>query len=81
MASTSSIRFFSQLLLQRVKTLEVCAYALGYKSLALPREDTWLVEKLGPAGEPSRHALVEGFDVGSRPAAARIVGVTKFTQA
>ena len=70
---------FSQLLLQGVNTLDVRAYELRYKSCALPHEDTWLVETLGPAGEPSRRDLVEGFDVGSRPAAARIVGVIKFT--
>ena len=74
-AVSLSLRGISvQLLLQGVEALQVRAYELGYKSYALPQADTWLVETLGPAGQPSRRALVEGFDVGSRPAAARIVG-------
>ena len=40
---------FSQLILAGVKTVEVRSYALGYKNIARPGVEMWLVETPGIA--------------------------------
>ena len=71
---------FSQLILAGVKTVEVRSYALGYRNIAQPDVEMWLVETPGIANAISAGGvLVGGVAVASRPKDAQIVGTVTFS--
>ena len=74
---------FSQLILAGVKTVEVRSYALGYRNVAQPDVEMWLVETPGPFRGSSLAALgsaLLGDTVcGSQPQIAHIVGTVTFS--
>ena len=71
---------FSQLILAGVKTVEVRSYALGYRNIAQPDVEMWLVETPGIANAISKGGvLVGGVAVAPRPKDAQIVGAVTFS--
>ena len=71
---------FSQLILAGVKTVEVRSYALGYRNIAQPAVEMWLVETPGIANAISKGGvLVGGVAVAPRPKDAQIVGAVTFS--
>ena len=70
---------FSQLMLAGVKTVEARSYTLGYRSIAQPGVDMWLVETPGQANVLSKGWVLAGdAQVAPRPANAHIVGTVTF---
>ena len=72
---------FSQLILAGVKTVEVRSYALGYRNIAQPDVEMWLVETPGNAKAISTGwVLAGGAAVVPRPENAQIVGTVTFSR-
>ena len=70
---------FSQLILAGVKTVEARSYTLGYRSIAQPGVDMWLVETPGQVHGLSKVWVLDGgAPVAPRPAKAQIVGTVTF---
>ncbi len=70
---------FSQLLLAGVKRKELRDYVLGYLNIAQANTEMWLVETSGRCANASKHAVVDGVDIGARPKKAQIVGTIEFS--
>ena len=71
---------FSQLILSGDKTVEVRSYALGWKNIARPGVEMWLVETPGEAGAlPKGWVLPGSSAVAPRPKIAQIVGTVTFS--
>ncbi len=71
---------FSQLILPGVKTIEVRSYALGWRNIARPGVEMWLVETLGDANAISKGWVLQGdAAVEPRPKHAQIVGTVTFS--
>ena len=72
---------FSQLILAGVKTVEARSYALGYKSIAQPDVEMWLVETPAQADGISKGWVLAGdAAVAPRPEQAQIVGTVTFSR-
>ena len=72
---------FSQLILAGVKTVEARSYALGYRNIAQPDVEMWLVETLAQANAIAKGwALAGGAAVAPRPEKAQIVGTFTFSR-
>ena len=72
---------FSQLILSGVKTVEVRSYALGWRNIARPGVEMWLVETLGDASAISKGWVLQGDTaVEPRPKHAQIVGTVTFSE-
>ena len=71
----------SQLILDGVKTVEARSYVLGYRSIAQPDVEMWLVETPGQANGISKGCvLAGGAAVAPRPEKAQIVGTVTFSR-
>ena len=74
---------FSQLILLGAKTDEVRGYDLGYRKICSKDEEVWIVETKGPSmkdAAQAAQAIVGDSHIGSRPAAAQIVGTVSFSK-
>ena len=72
---------FSQLILAGVKTVEVRSYALGYRNIAQPDVEMWLVETPANANAISKGwVLAGGAAMAPRPKDAQIVGTVTFSR-
>lgn len=68
---------FSQLLLMGAKTVEARTFPLGYRKIANPGEDLFLIETPGPRN--IKGAMVENLPVGPPPQHAQVVGKISFS--
>jgi len=72
---------FSQLILAGLKTVEVRDYALGYRNIAKPDVEMWLVETPAIANAISKGWVLDGgAAVAPRPTVAQIVGTVTFSR-
>ena len=70
----------SQLILDGVKTVEARSYALGYRNIAHPDVEMWLVEAPPPSDAISQGWLLAGdAEVALRPPMGQIVGTVTFS--
>ena len=70
----------SQLILDGVKTVEARSYALGYRNIAHPDVEMWLVEAPPPSDAISQGWLLAGdAEVALRPQMGQIVGTVTFS--
>ena len=70
---------FSQLILAGVKTIEARSYGLGYRNIAQPGVEMWLVETPAPANAASKGwVLAGGAAMAPRPEKAQMVGTITF---
>ena len=71
----------SQLILEGVKTVEARPYALGYRNIAQPGVEMWIVETPYPAKAVSNAwVLAGGAAVAPMPDQAQIVGTVTFSR-
>ena len=72
---------FSQLILAGVKTVEARSYVLGYKNIAQPDVEMWLVETRAQEDALAKGwVLAGGAAVPPRPEEAQIVGTVTFSR-
>ena len=74
---------FSQLILLGAKTDEVRGYDLGHRKICSKDQEVWIVETKGPSikdAAQAAQAIVGDLHIGSRPAAAQIVGTVSFSK-